>query len=137
MGIVCCSLIFIFIFIFLHYYRQGCETCVDDVTRVVNAYHHQDFIDFWETYLEGQAFCKNPELGFTEEQILECDGNVKQFIGPAFFVLRKILTNGAPQICTDIFECPDDHPNLPPDFIYSWQLKSPSDREKEILFSFL
>ena len=107
------------------FYRQGCETCVDDVTRVVNAYHHQDFIDFWENHLEGQAFCKNPELGFTEEQILECDGNVKQFIGPAFFALGEALTHGAPQICTDLFECPDDHPTRPPHSTHPHSTKPP------------
>ena len=58
LRIVCCL---IKTFFFWNFYRQGCETCVADVTRVVNAYHHQDFIDFWETHLEGQAFCKNPD----------------------------------------------------------------------------
>merc|ERR1712008_71605 len=46
-----------------------CETCRADVTRAANAYNHANAVERWITALEGEAFCKNPEFGLTEEQI--------------------------------------------------------------------
>ena len=43
----------------------------------------------WITALEGEAFCKNPEFGFTEEEIYECNAGIKEFMGPAMAALGQ------------------------------------------------
>jgi len=86
-----------------------CETCRADVTRAANAYNHADAVERWITALEGEAFCKNPEFGFTEEEIYECDAGIKEFVGPAMAALGQGIAGAADTICRDWFECNQDH----------------------------
>merc|ERR1711997_207371 len=86
-----------------------CDTCRADVTRAANAYNHANAVESWITTLEGEAFCKNPELGFTEEQIYECDAAIKEFVGPAMAALGQGIAGAADEICRDWFECNNDH----------------------------
>merc|ERR1712113_317384 len=86
-----------------------CDTCRADVTRAANAYNHANAVESWITTLEGEAFCKNPELGFTEEQIYECDAAIKEFVGPAMAALGQGIAGAADTICRDWFECNQDH----------------------------
>ena len=98
----------------LYYYCRAvpafhCDTCRADVTRAANAYNHANAVESWITTLEGEAFCKNPELGFTEEQIYECDAAIKEFVGPAMAALGQGIAGAADEICRDWFECNNDH----------------------------
>merc|ERR1712186_168544 len=86
-----------------------CDTCRADLTRAANAYNHANAVESWITALEGEAFCKNPELGFTEEQIYECDAAIKEFVGPAMAALGQGIAGAADEICRDWFECNNDH----------------------------
>ena len=89
-----------------HYCRAvpafHCDTCRADVTRAANAYNHANAVESWITTLEGEAFCKNPEFGFTEEQIYECDAAIKEFVGPAMAALGQGIAGAADEICREI-----------------------------------
>ena len=98
----------------LYYYYRAvpafhCDTCRADVTRAANAYNHADAVESWITALEGEAFCKNPEFEFTEEEIYECDAAIKEFVGPAMAALGQAIAGAADEICRDWFECNNDH----------------------------
>ena len=95
--------------LYYYYYRAvpafHCETCRADVTRAANAYNHPNAVERWITALEGEAFCKNPELGLTEEQIAGCDAYIKAFIGAAMAALGQGIAGEADYICRNWFEC--------------------------------
>ena len=75
------------------------------MTRAANAYNHADAVQRWITALEGEAFCRNPEFGLTEEQIYNCEGYIILFVGPAMAALGQGIAGAADDICRNWFEC--------------------------------
>ena len=59
----------------------------------------------WITILEGNIFCRDPNLGLTEEQIYICDGYIQTFMEPAFKAIGENVAGSADQICHDWFGC--------------------------------
>ena len=52
--------------------------------------------------LIGERFCEDPSMGFTEDQITECQGNVAQFIPPA---MKALFSRSDPrQLCCFYFD---------------------------------
>ena len=53
--------------------------------------------------LEGEAFCKNEELGLDEDQMHMCFRQIKHFMPQALHVVGRAMHENARHICRDWF----------------------------------
>ena len=52
----------------------------------------------------GEAFCQNPELGLSEEQVAGCQSFVEAFMPPALQSLFGFLEANVEGACTTVYE---------------------------------
>ena len=61
----------------------NCEACQNGVSAFGMFYANNDVINSLTENLQGQYFCEDPEMGFTEDQAKECAENMSIFMPPA------------------------------------------------------
>ena len=81
-----------------------CETCKTDVSLAGAAWASEQGTEGWLKALEGEIFCKSPDMGLTEEQVITCQTAIKLFMPHAFQTLSMEIRNNAQGICRDWFD---------------------------------
>ena len=70
------------IMIFSHFFREiwDCATCLATVTPMLEILEAPTTSVAITDLLNGEKFCQDPSLAFTEEQIKQCQDYITQFI---------------------------------------------------------
>ena len=63
------------------------DTCIATTNSMLQELNSQSVPNYVTGLLKGVAFCKDPGMEFTEEQITECQNTVAQFIPLAMTAL--------------------------------------------------
>ena len=71
-------------------------------------YANNDVINSLTENLQGQYFCEDPEVGFTEDQAKECAENMSIFMPPALKLIGGAVVMYNNDICNTWYEgiCP-------------------------------
>jgi hypothetical protein len=71
-------------------------------------YANNDVINSLTENLQGQYFCEDPEMGFTEDQVKECAENMSVFMPPALKLIGGAVVMYNNDICNAWYEeiCP-------------------------------
>ena len=71
-------------------------------------YENLDVINELTTALQGQYFCANPDVGFTEDEIELCIQNMSIFMPPALKLIGSTVIVFNNEICNQWYEevCP-------------------------------
>merc|ERR1712062_209194 len=81
----------------------NCDACVGFVGSVAHVYGSDEGVEAIVLALEGEAFCKNEELGLDEDQMHMCFRQIKHFMPQALHVVGRAMHENARHICRDWF----------------------------------
>ena len=89
---------------------EKCDECKRFILALQDLWLAPDTASDFTDYLSGKIFCQNPDNGFvTDDQIVECQAGLKEFIPVAFNVLFSGETDGA-ESCYHYFDlCANKH----------------------------
>ena len=78
------------------------DTCIATTSSMLRELNSQSVTIYVVGLLQGAAFCEDPNMAFTEEQIIECHNNVAQFMPLA---MKALFSHSDPrQLCCFYFD---------------------------------
>lgn len=88
---------------FSHRKTWDCDTCIADVQALSRIGQSDQAGQNIVSVLQGPAFCQDPDLALTPDQVTKCQMYVKP-VDAAFGVVFKMVGDQAKDFCADVYQ---------------------------------
>ena len=82
-----------------------CDTCQADVKAVGAILTSDQASEAVVVGLRGQAFCQDPALGLSEEQVIGCQDFISAFMPAALQTFFRKMDENSDKICANLYQC--------------------------------